>query len=79
MLKKCIVLVSLFFVLIALSDTVNAQCAMCKRVAETSMEGKHKEKSARGLNSGILYLLSVPYLIGAVGVFAWYRNRKKGE
>ncbi|MBK5286677.1 MAG: hypothetical protein JJE25_14900 [Bacteroidia bacterium] len=54
----------------------SAQCAMCKRVAQTDKENKTSDKGG-SLNHGILYLLSIPYLIGAVGAFAWYKNRKK--
>jgi len=52
---------------------------MCKRVAETSYQNENNPAVHRGksLNKGILYLLSVPYLIGAVGASAWYKNRKK--
>ena len=64
--------------LIASADAV-AQCAMCKRTAETNNESKNKPAASKSLNSGILYLLSVPYLIGAVGAIAWYRNRKKED
>jgi len=53
-----------------------AQCAMCRRVAQTDKENKTTDKGG-SLNHGILYLLSIPYLIGAVGAFAWYKNRKK--
>jgi hypothetical protein len=39
-----------------------AQCAMCKASAESSL--KHNPNSmARSLNSGILYLMAVPYLL----------------
>ena len=54
----------------------NAQCAMCRRVAQTDKENKIRDKG-RSLNNGILYLLSIPYLIGAAGAIAWYKNRKK--
>jgi hypothetical protein len=58
-----------------------AQCAMCKRVAETNFKDGNKNnpaiKRGKSLNNGILYLLSVPYLLGAVGVVVWYKNRKK--
>jgi len=37
-----------------------AQCAMCKQSAESSL--KDSGSMARGLNSGILYLMAVPYL-----------------
>jgi len=57
---------------------VSAQCAMCKRVAETDMKQKRKETAARGLNNGILYLMSIPYLLGGVGAVVWWVNKKKG-
>ena len=66
--------ISLFF----FTTNISAQCAMCKRVAETDMDSKRKETAARGLNNGILYLLSIPYLIGGVGAVVWWVNRRKG-
>jgi len=66
----------LLFIIVVNASHSQAQCAMCKRTAETDMENK-KKSSARSLNGGILYLLSIPYLIGAVGAIAWYKNRKK--
>ena len=54
----------------------NAQCAMCRRIAQTDKNNKSVDKG-RSLNNGILYLLSIPYLIGAAGAIAWYKNRKK--
>lgn len=39
-----------------------AQCAMCKQAAETSLKS-NPGSLARGLNSGILYLMAVPYLM----------------
>ncbi|HLG33676.1 MAG TPA: hypothetical protein VI757_02260 [Bacteroidia bacterium] len=53
----------------------SAQCAMCRRIAQTDKENKTTDKG-RSLNNGILYLLSIPYLIGAAGAIAWYKNRK---
>jgi len=54
----------------------SAQCAMCKRVAETDKQGKTSDRG-RSLNSGIIYLLSIPYVLGAAGALVWYKNRKK--
>ena len=54
----------------------NAQCAMCRRIAETDKQSKTADKG-RSLNHGILYLLSIPYVIGAAGAIAWYKNRKR--
>lgn len=51
----------------------SAQCTMCK----TQVEASRTEKDGydfSGLNKGILYMATIPYLlIGAVGYF-WYRN-----
>jgi len=52
-----------------------AQCAMCKATVESNIENGGKTVG-RGLNSGILYLMSVPYLVlGGIG-FMVYRNWK---
>ncbi len=78
MLKKQVVLIFTLLMLAASFNKAEAQCAMCKRTAETDIESKHKQSAGRSLNNGILYLMSIPYLLGAVGVFAWYKNKKKG-
>lgn len=72
-------LISLFFtasLLMFFAPDSNAQCAMCKRIAETDKQNKTTDKG-RSLNNGILYLLSIPYLLGATGAIVWYKNRKK--
>jgi hypothetical protein len=43
-------------------ESVEAQCAMCKQAAETSMKSD-PNSMARSLNKGILYLMAVPYLL----------------
>ena len=51
-----------------------AQCAMCKAIAETSQQGG--SSVADGLNMGIVYLMAFPYLLmGAIG-YAFYRHKK---
>jgi len=54
----------------------NAQCAMCRAVLE-SEEG---QSTAEGVNNGIVYLMSIPYiLVGGIGfVIYWkfFRNKK---
>lgn len=66
------------FILIALMLLplfAEAQCAMCKAVAETADGGS----AAAGLNSGIIYLMAIPYvLMGAVG-YALYRHKKAAK
>lgn len=53
---------------------LSAQCVMCKAVAEDSAADG---SLGRGLNSGILYLMAVPYLLMAF--FAWFVFRKRNE
>ena len=72
-------LILIFLLAFSTATTVSAQCAMCKRVAETDMQHKRKETSARSLNNGILYLLSVPYLIGGAFAVNWWIKRKRGS
>ena len=80
-MKKLLVI--LFMFSSVLTFEANAQCAMCRRVAQTNYDqqdqvAKAKEmKRGRSLNNGILYLLSIPYLIGGVGVAVWWYNRRK--
>lgn len=52
-----------------------AQCPMCKIAAESNLE--NGGTMGRGLNTGILYMLAMPYaLVFTIGVI-WYRNRKR--
>lgn len=68
-----IFLVAVFF---AATVDVQAQCAMCRSAVESTMSNG-RNNAGVGLNTGILYLLIMPYLlVGTVGYF-WYKNSKK--
>jgi hypothetical protein len=73
MLKK--ILLSLFLFL-AVESVVFAQCAMCRASIENNVSNGETSIGA-GLNTGILYLFAMPYLIAAVIGFLWYRHAKK--
>lgn len=51
----------LLFVMLIQFD-LEAQCAMCKSAAESSLKS-NPNSMARSLNTGILYLMAVPYLL----------------
>lgn len=53
-----------------------AQCAMCKATVENA---ENSESFAAGLNAGILYLMSIPYILFGVIAFMWYRSSKKNK
>lgn len=69
---------SIVFVIIATAQSV-AQCAMCRSTLENNYSNG-KPGIAAGINTGILYLLSMPYLAVLVLWYFWYktsRNAKK--
>jgi uncharacterized membrane protein len=60
--STAITIVVLLFLVLVSSPEVSAQCAMCKEAAATSLKA-NPNGMARSLNSGILYLMAVPYLM----------------
>ena len=69
--KKVIFLIFLFIY----SAQSFAQCAMCKSVVESNIEGG--SDIGTGLNDGILFLMAMPYLALLIIAFAWIRYNKK--
>lgn len=75
---KRITFVFVFILLsaIAVSNTASAQCAMCSVNAEQSV--KNGNTQGKGLNTGILYLLAIPYvLLTGIGVLWYVKYRRK--
>ncbi|MCK6617730.1 MAG: hypothetical protein L6Q51_08800 [Cyclobacteriaceae bacterium] len=65
-------------ILFTLIYSVNAfsQCAMCRSTLENNISNGNVGIAA-GINTGILYLLSLPYLAVMVLGYLWYRNSKR--
>ncbi|WP_241738981.1 hypothetical protein [Pontibacter beigongshangensis] len=63
-----------------MSTTVNGQCAMCRATVESNVGTGSSEPESdvgSGLNTGILYLMAIPYLlVGTIG-FLWYKSSRK--
>lgn len=59
--QNLLFLVAFGFLLLNNLD-LQGQCAMCKQAAETSLKSD-PNSMARSLNSGILYLMAVPYVM----------------
>jgi len=55
-----------------------AQCATCKSAAATKDE-TGELVVGQGLNTGILYLLAMPFLIGGIIGYIWWRNKQNYE
>ena len=67
-----------FLLVIFFAKNLNAQCAMCKAVVETDLEAGGTKGA--GLNDGILYLMSMPYIaILVFGVFYILQKRKRNQ
>jgi hypothetical protein len=49
-----------------------AQCAMCKTSVESDLA--NGGSIAQGLNTGILYLMGIPYVILMVGAYLFFKK-----
>lgn len=73
MLKKRILfaVVALVFLF---PETAEAQCAMCR----AALESADDQSQAEGINNGIVYLMSIPYILFGIAVAVYFsRFRKK--
>ena len=73
--KYMMILSTVLILLLICSVDLSAQCPMCRLSAETNLENGGTE--GRGLNRGILYMLSLPYLLVAGIGYVWWRNRNQ--
>lgn len=66
------------FVIFSAATDAAAQCAMCRSTLENNFSNGDPGLAA-GLNTGILYLLALPYLaVIAIGVM-WYKSTRNGR
>ena len=70
-----IFIAGLTVLLFSIDHAAEAQCAMCGSTVNTAAnEGSNKTND---LNTGILYMLAVPY-IAVMGIgFLWYKKYRK--
>lgn len=74
-MKRLLMLVVFSIVLMVIFQfDLDAQCPMCKLSAESNL--RDGGSAGKGLNAGILYMLSLPYLIVTGLGYLWYKNRK---
>lgn len=72
-MKKLIFALLLSFFTLSALLPAQAQCVMCKSQVEAA-RAERDDYDVAGLNKGIVYMMTVPYLLmGAVGFF-WYRR-----
>jgi uncharacterized paraquat-inducible protein A len=75
-MKKFLALILLVFAGIF---SVEAQCPMCKAALTSNRDHAHKNdrKFGNGINKGILFLLSAPYILIGTAGFVYYKAQKK--
>lgn len=73
-MKNKIILLLFIFTLYTRS-TIYAQCAMCRAIPSSNLEAGGN--IANGLNTGILYLMAVPYILIMAFVAFYFREKIK--
>lgn len=74
---KKITLIMLALILMLAGETL-AQCAMCRSTLENNVSNGSPGIAA-GINTGILYLLAIPYLAASLLGYFWYKSSKHAK
>ena len=75
-IRRTLALIAIGFITFG-AVKVKAQCAMCTTAVESN--SKSGAKTTGGLNNGIIYLLTAPYLaVAAVGLI-WYKKYRRKD
>jgi len=77
-MKKFLAIIGLVVLFVMNSAGAFAQCAMCRGAVESSM-GNGRNNVGVGLNTGIMFLFVMPYLLVAAIGYLWYRNSKRAQ
>lgn len=72
--KRFLLLASLILIFTFISVDMDAQCAMCKAVAESATDD-HGNHSAGGINTGIVYMMGIPYLLLGFLALVFFRDK----
>ena len=73
--KHSILFIIVFLLVVMPGMEALAQCPMCRAAAESNLAQGGTE--GKGLNTGILYMLTLPYLLIATIGFIWWKNKKE--
>jgi hypothetical protein len=74
-MKRFVIL--LVFMLVNVAGA-SAQCAMCRSTLENNYSNGNPGIAA-GINTGILYLLVIPYIAVMVLGYLWYKSSKNAR
>lgn len=68
-MKKAGLIIFIFISSIIISQELSAQCSICTKTAQ-----QLGEQPAKGLNAGIIYLASAPFLIAGYVYYRWKKT-----
>ena len=77
-MKKLKIVLGFLLIFLLSTTDIWAQCAMCRGSVESSM-GNGRNNVGVGLNTGIMYLFVMPYLIVGIIGYLWYRNSRRNQ
>lgn len=77
-MNRNILFLSLLIVFCMGNTDLLAQCAMCRASVESNLSETGGGIGA-GLNTGILYLMAIPYILLSVIGVLWYRASKASK
>lgn len=72
-----VITTAILVLLVSLNDAL-AQCAMCRSTLENNYSNGNPGIAA-GINTGILYLLAMPYLAVMLLGYFWYKSSKNAR
>lgn len=72
-MKRVLLFCILVMTLTLTPELTEAQCVMCKAVAE---DASTHTGVGKGINAGIIYLMGIPYLLLTILYFAFFRRKK---
>jgi len=72
--KKILLSIGVIILFAFISLDADAQCAMCKAVAESATD-EHGNHSAGGINNGIIYMMGIPYLLLGFLALVFFREK----
>lgn len=76
-LVRVLLFLVVLFVCATMANDLVAQCPMCKVAAETNL--KSGGTAGKGLNKGILYMLTLPYILIGSLAYLWWKNKKANQ
>lgn len=74
LMKKLLFILLSQVVLFSITLMANAQCSVCTKTAQQLGDGP-----ASGMNTGIIYLAFIPFIIAGYIGYRWWKNEKQNS